>query len=66
MAVILLTSVTMSLGATEALRCPLEPTDVEITLIRIARKHEAQIGRPVQKAPTTPLANSVVVSSTAN
>jgi len=56
----------MSLGATEALRCPLQPTDVELTLIRVAREHEAQIDRPVQKAPTTPLANRVAVSSTAS
>jgi DNA-binding NtrC family response regulator len=49
----------MSLGAIEALRCPLQPTDVELTLIRIAREHEAQIDRAVQRAPTTPLATRV-------
>jgi len=46
----------MSLGATEALRCPLQPTDVELTLIRVAREHEARIDRPVQKVPTIPVA----------
>jgi DNA-binding NtrC family response regulator len=51
----------MSLGATEALRCPLEPTDVELTLIRVARQYEGQNHRPVQKAPTTPLANGGAV-----
>jgi DNA-binding NtrC family response regulator len=47
----------MSLGATEALRCPLQPTDVELTLIRVAREHEGQIDRPVQQVPTDLLAN---------
>jgi DNA-binding NtrC family response regulator len=56
----------MSLGATEALRCPLQPTDVELTLIRVAREPAGQIDGPVQKAPMTPLANRVAVSSTAN
>lgn len=56
----------MSLGAIEALRCPLQPTDVELTLIRVARERRGQIDNPVQKAPTTPLANAVAVSSTAN
>jgi DNA-binding NtrC family response regulator len=56
----------MSLGATEALRCPLEPTDVELTLIRIARQHEGQTDRPVRKAPPAPLADGGAVSSTAN
>jgi DNA-binding NtrC family response regulator len=55
----------MSLGATEALRCPLQPTDVELTLIRVAREHEGQIDRAVQKAPTT-LANRAAASSAAN
>jgi DNA-binding NtrC family response regulator len=55
----------MSLGAIEALRCPPEPTDVELALIRAARQHEAQNDRPVQEAPTTPLVNRAAVSSTA-
>jgi DNA-binding NtrC family response regulator len=56
----------MSLGATEALRCPLQPTDVELTLIRAAREHEGQIDRPIQQGPTTSLTNRATVSSTAN
>jgi DNA-binding NtrC family response regulator len=56
----------MSLGATDALRCPLQPTDVELTLIRVAREHERQIDRSVQKAPTAALASGITVSSTAN
>jgi DNA-binding NtrC family response regulator len=55
----------MSLGATEALRCPLQPTGVELTLIRVAREHERQIEGSVQRSPAT-LANRVTVSSTAN
>jgi DNA-binding NtrC family response regulator len=56
----------MSLGATETLRCPLQPTDVELTLIRVAREIERQLERPTQTEPTNPAANRVAVSSTAN
>jgi DNA-binding NtrC family response regulator len=56
----------MSLGATEALRCPLQPTDVELTLIRVAREHVGQTDRHVPKAPSTPPVHKAAVSSTAN
>jgi DNA-binding NtrC family response regulator len=56
----------MSLGATEALRCPLQPTDVELTLIRVAREYERQIERPAQIERTNRSADSVSASSTAN
>ena len=56
----------MSLGATEALHCPLQPTDVELTLIRVARENERQVERPVQQKPTDPRTSAVTVSSTAN
>jgi DNA-binding NtrC family response regulator len=56
----------MSLGATEVLRCPLQPTDVELTLIRVAREHEGQSDRSVQQGPTAPLADRVTVGSTAH
>ena len=42
----------MSPGATEALRCPLQPTDVELTVIRVVREHEGQIDRAAKEAPT--------------
>jgi|SRR4030095_6809466 DNA-binding NtrC family response regulator len=56
----------MGLGATEVLRCPLQATDVELTLIRVARDQKGQTDRPLQKGPTYPLASRLAVSSTAN
>jgi DNA-binding NtrC family response regulator len=50
----------MSLGATEALRCPLQPTDVELTLIRAAREEDGQIHGPLEKRPTNPRASGAV------
>jgi len=50
----------MTLGATEVLRCPLQPTDVELILIRAARAEEGQIHGPLEKGATNPRVSGAV------
>jgi hypothetical protein len=51
------------LGTTEVLRCPLQSTDVELTLIHVARVHEGQIDCPVQTGQPDPRASRVAIGS---
>jgi len=52
----------LRLGAIEVLRCPLQSTDVELTLIRAARDLEGQTDRPIEKGPTNSLESRPVVA----
>lgn len=53
----------LSLGATEVLRCPLQPTDVELVLIRAARAPNEDMHRAVREGRADHLAIKPTVSS---
>ena len=49
----------LRLGAADVIRCPLQATDVELSLIRAAREYEAQVPREVtQQLPPEPAQSS--------
>jgi len=56
----------ISMGASEALRCPFEPTDVELALIRAAREQGAKIECSLEKTPArSRTSSSAAIDSTA-